>query len=935
MRLASIAWRGLLARPLRTSLAVIGVALGVAVVAATMITSAAADAALRSATADLLGSADVRLRAFADAGFTPRTVQALRAVPEVITAAPVSERRLVVHTAPGDDEQVFSLTVVGVDPDVDSRIRQPTLVAGVALSADSPTDALVPASWAAQHGLGLGDELRLDGRRQGMPPLRIIGLMADTGFAALDRGEVMVVSRSTLDDSFEVPAPIRYLDLDLGSSAGQIATALDMVRDEIDEPYIVETAEDAAERFAAAQASFGDVAFLFGLVAMVVGAFLVGNTLAMTVGERTREFGLLRAAGTTSRQVLGIVMRQGAALGVAGSLLGIVAGIFLASAMIGFLSATRAALVVGLPLPVGGMLLAFALGLGVTLAGAVVPAVRAARLAPVAALRPSRRTGQGLGDRLRVLLVAELVVVGAGILLFPIDRAGTPLLPLLLALALLLGGAVATAYVLEPLGRLVGRPFEWFFGAQGLLGRANLSRDRVRTGLTIGAMMIALAAVVALGTVAESARAGAERWVASILPGGNAIRSSVPLDVESFRPTFEGTSGLQVASPVIELPAVHVDGDTQEEVSLAGIDPNVFQDAGALIVTGTARADAYKRIRDGGAVLVPEPFAAREGIDVGDTITLGQPGGTSAEFAVAGIVAYTLPARTPDGALLINSADARDLFGVTAASLWIMIPQPEIPPTAFAAAVRDTANQLAAQPLTARDLAGDLSRSLDRLVGLFDVLALIAVVIGALGIVNTLGIGISERVREIAILRSHGMTVGQVQAMVVAEAAIMGAIAGRPGHRDRRARRIRAGRRRHVRRPGGGDSAAVGAAGRRGVGRHRSRRPGGPLPGTRGGLAADRPSPQAVRIGGADASRSIRGRRRTRLRRAPRDRERPRRGDRALLHRARRGGRPGHGHRRRPARGVRLLRAARPALPRARVADAPRDRRLHRQRQPA
>jgi putative ABC transport system permease protein len=80
--------------------------------------------------------------------------------------------------------------------------------------------------------------------------------------------------------------------------------------------------------------------------------------------------------------------------------------------------------------------------------------------------------------------------------------------------------------------------------------------------------------------------------------------------------------------------------------------------------------------------------------------------------------------------------------------------------------------------LTARDLAGELSGTLDRLVGLFDVLALIAVVIGALGIVNTLAVGIGERVREIAILRSQGMTVGQVQAMVVAEAAIMGAIAG-------------------------------------------------------------------------------------------------------------------------------------------------------------
>ena len=776
MRLATIAWRGLLARPLRTALAVIGVALGVAVVAATIITSSASDAALRSATADLLGNADVRLRAFAETGFTPRTVQALRAIPEVIAAAPVSERRLVVHTDPGENEKVFTLLVVGIDPDIDARVREPRLTAGVSLSTDSATDALVPASWAARNGLELGDHLRLDGRRPGVPPLRIVGLMADTGFAALERGDVLVISRTTLDGSFEVPAPIRYVDLDLGD--GDVSAAMSRVTEGLEEPFIVETAADAAERFASAQASFGTVAFLFGLVAMVVGAFLVGNTLAMTVGERTRELGLLRAAGTTSRQVLGLVLRQAVALGVAGGLLGILLGVALAAGMIGFLASTRAALVVGLPLPPLGLLLAFALGLGVTLAGAVVPALRASRLSPLAALRPSNQPATGLGERLRTLVVAELVVVGAGILLFPIERAGTPLLPLILSLAILIGGAVATAYVLEPMGRVIGRPFEWFFGAQGLLGRANLSRDRVRTGLTVGAMMIALAAVVALGTVAESARAGAERWVASILPGGNAIRSSVPLDVESFRPTFDATQGLQVASPVLELPAVRVVEDAQEEVVLAGIDPNVFQDAGALIVTGAARADAYADLRNGGAVLVPASFATREGIEVGEVLALGQPGAETSDFTVAGIVEYTIPARTPDGALLISAADARDRFAVSAASLWIMVPQPGTASSVFSAAVIETATQLAAQPLTARDLAGDLGRSLDRLVGLFDVLALIAVVIGALGIVNTLGIGISERVREIAILRSHGMTVGQVQAMVVAEAAIMGAIAG-------------------------------------------------------------------------------------------------------------------------------------------------------------
>lgn len=778
MRLASIAWRALLARPLRTALAVVGVALGVAVVTATIITGSSSQQALRAATADLLGNADVRLRAFADAGFQPRTLQALRALPEIATAAPVSERRLLVSTVPGEEEQVFSLLVVGIDPEADARLREPRVVEGVPLSADSATDAVVPASWAARHGLELGDGLLLGGRREGMPALRIVGLLPDTGIAALEGGDVLVMLRSTLDDAFEIPAPIRAIDLDLAVEPEAEAAAIDRVTATLAEPFVVETPDDAAERLASAQTSFIGVAFLFGLVALVVGAFLVGNTLAMMVGERTRELGLLRAAGTTSRQVLGIVLRQALAIGVAGSLGGLLVGVLLAGAMVGFLSSTRAVLVSGLPLPLLGLLLAFVVGLLVTLAGALVPAMRAARLSPLDALRSSHRPDRGLTERLRPVILGELAVVAIGVLAVVVAGVEAPILPLLIALGLLIGGAVAAAFVLEPLGRVIGRPFEWFFGAQGMLGRANLGRDRARTGLTIGAMMIALAAVVALGTVAESARAGTERWVDSILPGGNAIRTGLPLDTETFRPTFEATAGLQAASPVLELPAVRATDDGVVETAIAGIDPNVFQDHGALIVEGAARADAFASLREGGAVLVPRSLAEREGIEVGDVMRLGTPGADATDFTVAGLVEYSLPARTADGALIVSAADARDRFGATQASLWVMIPQPDVPASAFVSAVRETAAGLAAQPLTARDLAGELSRSLETLIGLFDVLALIAVVIGALGIVNTLGIGISERVREIAILRSHGMTVGQVQAMVVTEAAIMGAIAG-------------------------------------------------------------------------------------------------------------------------------------------------------------
>src|SRR5918995_4412587 len=114
MGLGSLAWRALLARPLRSALAALGVALGVAAVTGTIITGAAGQAALEGATADLLGAADLRLRAVADEGFGPRTVQAIRILPEVEAAAPVSERRLIVSTAPGEDERVFTLLVLGI-----------------------------------------------------------------------------------------------------------------------------------------------------------------------------------------------------------------------------------------------------------------------------------------------------------------------------------------------------------------------------------------------------------------------------------------------------------------------------------------------------------------------------------------------------------------------------------------------------------------------------------------------------------------------------------------------------------------------------------------------------------------------------------------------------------------------------------------------------
>jgi putative ABC transport system permease protein len=776
MRLAALAWRGLAARRLRTSLTVFGIALGVAMVAGTLLANQAATDAIRQAAAEQFGKAELRVRAFAPDGFTPRAVTTIRRIPGVRDAAAVGERRLLVTTRPGADEKVFNLFALGVDPLDEAQVRTYPIEVGTFLSADKPSNVLVNAGWAKENGLGIGDRLLLPGAKPGVPPLRIVGLLGDSGFGALSQGRVLVMVRSALNSAFAIPAPVTSVDLVI--APGRAEDVQKKLDNRMTEPFIVETVSDAEAQLGRAQAGFAGIAFLFALVALAVGAFLVANTLTMTLSERTREIGLLRAAGLTRGQALGLFLRQGAILAILGAVLGTGLGIGLAALGIGFLQATRAVLVTGLPVNPLALLMALAIGVGVTLAASVLPSIAASRVSPLDALRPSRQPGRTLWTRLRWLIGLEVVVVLLGFVIYPLDRGEFSPASVLLAIGILVGGTVLTTILLQPLSAIVGRPFEWFFGAEGLLGRANLGRDRARTGLTVGALIVALSAVVALGAVAESARATAQTWVASILPGGYAIRLGLPVDVEANRTSFEATPGAAAASPIMEFPAVARQGDRQLEVSLAGIDPAIFERNGALIFTHGRRDAAFAALGVGGAVLVPESLANQDNLMVGSILQLGVPGGALKPFTVAGVIAYTLPASSPDGAALISLGDAVADFGASKASLWALVPQAGIPPDAFRAAVAETAKAFAGEALSADQLASDLVRSLDRLIGLFDVLALLAVVIAGLGVVNTLVVGVAERRREIAILRSHGMTTGQVQAMVVSEAAIMGAVGG-------------------------------------------------------------------------------------------------------------------------------------------------------------
>jgi putative ABC transport system permease protein len=778
MRLATLAWRGLTARPLRTSLTIIGVALGVALVSGTLLANQAASEAVERAAQEILGRAELRVRAFDPGGFQPRTVQALRRIsPAVLEAAPVAERRINTSTVGGPDEKIFApLLAFGVDPEVEETVRTYDLEAGSFLAPGHPEDILLNAAWAGARGLKVGDELVFTGAIPGVPHARIVGLLGDLGVGALQQGNVLVIDRAFLDEAFNTPSPVTFVDLVVEEGRGADVEAA--LNSKMTEPFIVERLADTQIQLSRAQQGFAGIAFLFGLVALVVGSFLVANTLAMTLSEQTREIGLLRAAGLTGRQVMGIFLRQGAVVAVVGSVIGLGLGVGFAALIIGFLRSTRAVLVTGLPINPLSLVVALVMGIAVTLAASAFPAAAAARVSPMDALRPSRQPGRTLWGRLRWIVILELVVVLLGVAAYPVDRGDFGVPGIALALAILLAGTALTALLLQPLARVVGRPFEWFFGAEGLLGRANLGRDRARTGLTVSALIIALSAVVTLGVVANSARATAERWVGSVLPGGYAIRYTLPLKIDTQQPELETVTGVAAVTPIADFPAVIREGDKQREASVAGIEPGIFAATGSLIFVHGDRDEAFQALQDGGGILVSEPVASRDDLGIGSTVELAKPGADSETFRVAGIVAYTLPGRSADGAFLISLTDARERFGADSAEVWAFVKQPNVSDSAFRSALQRRASADSAELLTAAGLSSDLERSLDRVIGLFDVLALLAVVIAGLGIVNTLGVSVLERAREIAILRSHGMTTGQVQAMVVAEASIMGAIGG-------------------------------------------------------------------------------------------------------------------------------------------------------------
>jgi len=817
--LAPYALRSLRARPARTSLTVAGIALGVAVLLGGLATTAGIEGSIERTVTTLVGRADMRIDAFTEQGLSARTVQAIAAVPGVAAVAPAIERRTYLAPSPARPRLAPPVDVVGVDPAAEGRVRDLALSRGSPLLTADEDAAVITERLAREEGLDLGSDLTLLG--VGAPlRVRVVGILEGDGPVVGSVGRTILLPILTahrlqsteLDPAGnEGPPPLQgtpeglppepappgpefsptgelarepvvgglpasglaRVDVVLAQGADPLAVANAIEGALVFEPYVLERPADVAASLRASTSDFRAMTGLLAAVALFAGAFLIANTLAITVVERVRELGLLRAAGATRSQVLRIVTVQALALGLAGSAVGLAGGALLALAIgtslraIGSVPADRP------DLSPGVLLAAFAAGVVVTLLAAVDPARRAASVSPVEALR-ARGTEQGRTGTRGAWLAAVIVVVAlAGSVALPAGSLPEGAGRALVVYLLLLFAVMAAPALLVPLGRVAGWPFRALLRLEERLARAAIVRDPGRSTLTVGALVVGLAMIVAVGAVAANARGAATAWLGDVVPGDEVLTAiaPVPLDEASPEADLETIEGVAHASPIATFD-VAFSGARLGAVALVGAD--VAADGRLRFVAGD-RDRALAALDAGGAAIVPRSLADSLGLVPNDVIAIPAFDGSLAELLVVGVVERSLPSGSGDG-VIVGWGDAVGLFGVLGADAFAVRYEPNASAEAHAA----VAAVAAERALTVSPIAyveGAVTSALDRVFGLFDLLALAAVVIAALGIVNTLSMDVWERVREIGVLRAAGMTRRQVWRSVMVEAGILGIVA--------------------------------------------------------------------------------------------------------------------------------------------------------------
>ena len=786
--MASLALKSLWARRIRALTTILAVVIGVAFVAGTYILTDTTFAAFDEIFEDSLAKTSVVITAKEEvrqeSGETPSFKAAVLPKVRPVQGVRLATGQIFTVGAFFDEEneeigsQFAPKFITSVLPE---ELETQTYVEGRAPS--NAREVSLDESAAEEAGLGIGDTLRLASVER-VTAYRIVGLTklgeASWGGASI-AGLILPEAQRITDkrgefDQILIAADEDVSETTLARRVGQVTPP----------SLLVETAKQNAERNSdqiREDIGFIRIALLvFAFVALFVGAFLIFNTFSITVAQRIREFGLLRTLGAGRGQILGSVVVEALAIGVLGGLVGLAAGYAIAVGL------TELFVAVGFDLPTTALVtktrtivVSLAIGLGVTLLSSLVPAVRATRVPPIAALLAlelpqSRRRGIVVAALAVLLGVGGLAMVLAG--LFGGAGGGGAAARLGAgAVAVLLGVSLFSPRLVRPLASVAGRPLEMLRRLTGRLARENTQRNPARTAVTAAALMIGLAVVAFVTVFAAGIKSSIATAVDESFQGELVLQNSDGFSPISPRAAeiARQVPGVELVSTVRAAQAKLADGGGKERVSALAPDA----DSVLTIDWTEGGPETLRRLTDS-EVILDESFATDNGLERGAKVRFLTQIGARPNLTVVGEFedkAELLGSAIVTQGLMARAFDQSDDFlafvklapGASAGKVQARLSKTmkrEFP-------VVEVRNQ--------QELKENQEKTINELLKLIYALLALAVIVSLFGIANTLALSIHERTRELGMLRAIGMSRRQVRTMIRYEAvitALIGALLG-------------------------------------------------------------------------------------------------------------------------------------------------------------
>ena len=783
--------RALTRDPARSLVTVAGLTLGVAVVVAIRLANTASVRGFETALDVVAGKTSLEIVG-AGVGVPESQLAGMGWLRQYGRVSPVIDRTARMAAPDGSQHR---LRVLGVDVLRDRPFREYQLLRFSREGRDprpqellavllDPTSVVLTERFAGRHGIDVDTPVTLFVGDAGHE-MAVRGLLLDEGPARVVDGQLALLDIAAAQWLFDRLGWIDRVEIQLFDAAG-IDDAEREIAARLPAGLRVQRPAQRGRQVERMLAAFHFNLTALSYIALIVGLFLVYNTVAVSVISRRTEIGTLRALGATRRLVLGFFLGEAAMLAAVGAALGAPAGWLLARAAVGLTSSTVNTLYVTsqatVPaLGVADVLIAGAVAIPLALIAAVIPAAESVRITPIDAVRDGARSDHHRPLPWRAALLAAALFAAAGWLATLDAIGGLPVFGLCAALAVLFGAAAMVPPLLDLLRRQ-GRPLlaRWF-GVEGLLAHANLSAAASRLAVSVAALVVSLAMLAAVAIMVGSFRDTVAYWV------GQTLQADLFVATGDRGPVGAGTpSGISEAAErlLASHPAVvAVDGFRTVDLP--------YGPDGDLILLGAGRFDVmtahggllFKDPVDGraalreaigaDAVIVSESFAIKHGAAVGDQIELDTPRGARPFHVRAVYYDYS----SDRGLVVMDVATfARHYRAQRPSGLTLYLAPGSDPDTVreelLAAAGPD--HQLFIRTNAA--LRAEVLRIFDATFAITYALEAIAIVVAMMGVVATLLTLALERRRELAMLRLVGAGRRQIRRMVIIEAALIGLV---------------------------------------------------------------------------------------------------------------------------------------------------------------